>query len=162
MHNCCLPFVCYVYAILIFFAISYLPPASSNPSANFCHFLIMPFPCSCTFCSPEHVAPTTCGGRISSISLFMKPLTCIHKVNQLQERSKAVASLSLSGGQDKNISSFFPHFPVVSLIFPQIFLNFFLILVFRVGGSPTATLEGPGYTTGKKWDNVTFGKLIPG
>ena len=41
----------------VFFAISYLPPASSNPSANICHFLIMPFPCSCIFCCPEHVAP---------------------------------------------------------------------------------------------------------
>ena len=141
MHNCCLPFVYYVYSILFFFfffAISYLLPASSNPSANICHFLIMPFLCSCTFCCPEHVAPPTCGGRISSVSLFVKLLTCIHKVNQLQERSKAVASLSLSGGQDKNISSFFPHIPVVSLISPQIFLHFVLILVFWVGGSPTA------------------------
>ena len=32
----------------------------------------------------------------------------------------AVASLSLPGGQDKSISSIFPHFPV----FPLIFLNF--------------------------------------
>ena len=43
---------------------------------------------------------------------------------------RTVASLSLPGGQDKNISSILPHFPVGSLIFPQIF---FLILVFRVG-----------------------------
>ena len=35
------------------------------------------------------------------------------------------------------------HFPVFSLIFPQIFFIFFLILVFRVGGS--STREGPGY-----------------
>ena len=78
---------------------------------------------------------------------------------------RAVASLSLPGGQDKNISPIFPHFPVFSLIFPQIsvifFLIFFLILVFRVGSSPTR--EGPGYTTGDvrskdqldHW-NVTF------
>ena len=78
----------YFFFFFFFFAISYLPPASSNPSANL-PFLIMPFPCSCTFCCPGHVAPPTCGGRISSISLFMKPLTCIYKVNQLQERSKA-------------------------------------------------------------------------
>ena len=83
-----------------------------------------------------HPLPVVAG--YPQVSLFMKPLTCIHKVNQLQERSKAVASLSLSGGQDKNISSFFPHIPVVSLISPQIFLNFVLILVFRVGGSSTA------------------------
>ena len=59
---------------------------------------------------------------------------------------KAIASLSLPGGQDKNISSIFPHFPEGSLIFPQNFFIFFLILVFRVGGSPTR--EGPGYATG--------------
>ena len=44
-----------------------------------------------------------------------------------------------------NTSPIFPHFPVVSLIFPQIFFIFFLILVFRVGGSPNR--EGPGYAT---------------
>ena len=59
--------------------------------------------------------------------------------------SRAVASPSLPGGHDKNIPSICPHFPVVSLIFSQIFLIFFLILVFRVGGSPTR--EGPGYAT---------------
>ena len=35
----------------------------------------------------------------------------------------------------KNISSIFPHFPVVFPIFPQNFFIFFLILVFRVGSS---------------------------
>ena len=59
--------------------------------------------------------------------------------------TRAVASLSLPDGQDKNISSIFPHFPVCSLIFPQSFFIFFLILVFRVGGLPTR--EGPGYAT---------------
>ena len=34
----------------------------------------------------------------------------------------------MPGGQDKNISSTFPHFPVFSLIYPQIFFIFFLIL----------------------------------
>ena len=58
---------------------------------------------------------------------------------------RAVASLSLPGGQDRMISSIFPHFPVASLIFPQFFFIFFLILGFRVGGSPT--WEGPGYAT---------------
>ena len=54
---------------------------------------------------------------------------------------RAVDSLSLPVGQDKNIPSIFPHFPVVSLIFPQNFFICFLILVFWVGGSPTR--EGP-------------------
>ena len=58
---------------------------------------------------------------------------------------RAVASLSLPGGQDRMISSIFPHFPVASLIFPQFLFIFFLILVFRVGSSPTR--EGPGYAT---------------
>ena len=49
--------------------------------------------------------------------------------------TRAVASLSLPGEQHKNISSIFPHFCVVSLIFPQIFFIFFLILVFQVGGT---------------------------
>ena len=68
--------------------------------------------------------------------------------HKLKGTGRAVASLSLPVGQDKNISSIFPHFPVVSLIFPQNFFIFFLILVFRVGGSPTR--EGPGYATGDR------------
>ena len=43
-------------------------------------------------------------------------------------------------------SSIFPLFSVVSLIFPQIFFIFFLILVFWV----LPTREGPGYATGTK------------
>ena len=43
--------------------------------------------------------------------------------------NRAVASLSLPGGQDKHISSRFPYFPLNSLIFPQIFLIIFLILL---------------------------------
>ena len=42
--------------------------------------------------------------------------------------SRAVASLSLPGGQDKNISSIFPHFPVFSLI----------LLHFGTPGGPAA------------------------
>ena len=57
---------------------------------------------------------------------------------QLRFFTSAVASLSLPDGQDKNISSFSPGFSH----FPQICFIFFLILVFRVGGSPTR--EGPG------------------
>ena len=61
------------------------------------------------------------------------------------DRLQAVASLSFPSGQDKNISSVFPHFPLGFLIFPQIFFIFFLILVFHVDGSPTR--EGPGHVT---------------
>ena len=61
--------------------------------------------------------------------------------------TRAVVSLSLPGGQDKKISSIYPHFPVVSLIFPQIFFIFFHILVFQVGGLPTR--EGSSYATVK-------------
>ena len=46
---------------------------------------------------------------------------------------RAVASLSPPGGQDNNISPKFLHFPVLSLIFPQIFFIFSLILVLRAG-----------------------------
>ena len=74
--------------------------------------------------------------------------TAFDQKKKMKERNRAVASLSLLVRQDKNISSIFPHFPVVSLIFPQNFFIFFLILVFRVGKLPTR--EGPGYTTGKK------------
>ena len=68
---------------------------------------------------------------------------------------RAGASLSLPDGQDKNIYSILPHFPVGSLIFPQIFFIFFLILVFRVGDSPTR--KDPGYATGRS--AVIFGTL---
>ena len=74
------------------------------------------------------------------------------KVEPLNGLFRAVASLSLPGGQDRMVSSIFPHFPVASLIFPQFFFIFFLILVFRVGGSPTR--EGPGYATGAISDKV--------
>ena len=60
-------------------------------------------------------------------------------------KARAVASLSLPGGQVTNISPIFPHLPVFALILPQFFLIFFLILVLRVGESPTR--EGPGYAT---------------
>ena len=55
-----------------------------------------------------------------------------------RDSTRAVASLSLPGEQDRNTLSIFPHhFPVDSLIFPQSLIIFFLILVFRVGGLPT-------------------------
>ena len=56
-----------------------------------------------------------------------------HSWRSLQILVRAIASLSLPDGQDKNISSIFSHFPVGSLSFPQSFVIFFLILVFWVG-----------------------------
>ena len=53
--------------------------------------------------------------------------------------SRAIASLLSPGGPDKIISLIYPHFPLVSLIFPEIFFNFFLILVCWVGGRALAT-----------------------
>ena len=58
------------------------------------------------------------------------PLILIHNVIRLTSPviitglNRAVASLSLPGGQDKMISSIFPQFPVASLIFSSIFLLF--------------------------------------
>ena len=57
----------------------------------------------------------------------------------------AVASLLLLDEQDKNISSIYPVFSCSFSYFPQVFFISFLILVFRVGGSPTR--EGTGYPT---------------
>ena len=51
-----------------------------------------------------------------------------------------VASLSLPGGQDKNISSIFPHFPEGSFIFLK-----FSSFSSSFWSSPTR--EGPGYAT---------------
>ena len=58
--------------------------------------------------------------------------------------SRAVASLSPPVGQDKNISSIFPHFTVF-LSFSSNFFHFLPHFVLRVGGSHTR--EGPGYAT---------------
>ena len=66
----------------------------------------------------------------------------------LNHPGRPVASLTLPGGQDKNISSIFPLFSAFSLIFPQFFLIFFLIEVVRVGESPTR--KGPGYATASR------------
>ena len=57
---------------------------------------------------------------------------------------RAVASLSLLGGKDKNISSIFAHFPVVSLIFPLIF---FISSFWSFGW----TARPPGKATAPSW-----------
>ena len=56
--------------------------------------------------------------------------------------SRAVASLTVPGGQEFHFPHFFLKF---RSIFPQTLLIFFLILALRVGDSPTR--EGPGYAT---------------
>ena len=67
--------------------------------------------------------------------------------------SRAVASLTVPGGQEFHFSHFFLKFWSIYLIFPQTLLIFFLILVLRVGGSPTR--EGPGYATDKQCTHST-------
>ena len=61
-------------------------------------------------------------------------------------RIRSIANLTVPGGQEFH----FPHcllkFRSIFLIFPQTLFIFFLILVLRVGESPTR--EGSGYATG--------------
>ena len=59
---------------------------------------------------------------------------------------RAVASLTVPGGQEFHFIHFPPKFWSFVLIFPQTFLIFFLILALRVGDSPAR--EGPGYAIG--------------
>ena len=61
------------------------------------------------------------------------------------EVNRAVASLTLQGEQAFNFPHFFLKFWSIFLSFPQIFFIFFLILVLRVGDSPTR--KGPGYVS---------------
>ena len=90
--------------------------------------------------------------NISYVHVFLLHYFHIHKIEKnapsWSRKNRAVAILSLPGGQDKNISSILPHFPIFSHIFRQFSFIFFLNLAFRVGNSPTR--EGPGYATGKK------------
>ena len=58
---------------------------------------------------------------------------------------RAVANLTVPGGQEFHFPNFFPQISINFLTFPQTFLIFFLILALRVGESPTR--EGPGYAT---------------
>ena len=66
-----------------------------------------------------------------------------------------VASFLLPGGQDKIISLIFPHFPSVPLIFPQIFFNFFLVLIFWMGK------PHPGYATAFEFVDRVHARLWP-
>ena len=69
-------------------------------------------------------------------------------------KARAIASLTVLSGQERGQEFHFPHFFLKFwtsfLIFPQTLLIFVLILVLRVGESPTRespTREGPGYAT---------------
>ena len=59
--------------------------------------------------------------------------------------TRAVASLTVPDGQEFHFPHSFLKFRSIFLILPQTFLIFFLILVLRVGDSPTR--KGPGYAT---------------
>ena len=63
-----------------------------------------------------------------------------------REIPRAVASLTVPGGQEFHFPHSFLKFRSIFLTFPQTFLIFFLILAPRVGDSPTR--KGPGYATG--------------
>ena len=70
---------------------------------------------------------------------------------------RAVASLTVPGGQELHFPHFFLKFQSIFLNFPQTSLVVFLILALRVGESPTR--EGPGYATGRlkfKWHFENF------
>ena len=66
--------------------------------------------------------------------------------------ARAVASLTVPGGQEFHFPHFFLKFRSIFLIFPQTLPIFFLILALRVGESPTR--EGPGYATVWSLPNV--------
>ena len=65
--------------------------------------------------------------------------------------TRAVASLTVPGGQEFHFPHFFLKF---RSIFPQTLLIFFLNLALRVGESPTR--EGPGYATGWYYDEMSI------
>ena len=72
-----------------------------------------------------------------------RPATSFDRV-----QGRAVASLTVSGGQGFHFPAFFLKFWSIFLTFPQTLPIFFLILALRVGESPTR--EGPGYATGSR------------
>ena len=67
--------------------------------------------------------------------------------NRNSRRTRAVASVTVLGGQGFHFPHFFLKFRSIFLIFPHTLLIFFLILALRVGESPTR--EGPGHATEK-------------
>ena len=77
----------------------------------------------------------------TSITLTTKAFYLTMKVTwslpALMGLFRAVASLTVPGGQEFHFLNFFLKFRSILLIFPQTLLIFFLILVLRVGKSPT-------------------------
>ena len=71
------------------------------------------------------------------------------EMKMLVQFTRGIARLTNSGGQERNISSFFPILLLFAPIFPHFFLIFFLNLVLWVGDSPTQ--EDPGYATAIYW-----------
>ena len=71
----------------------------------------------------------------------------------IEDTLRAVASLTVPGGQEFHFPHFFPKFWSFFSYFPQISLIFFLILALRVGDFPTR--EGPGYATG--YSDIFYG-----
>ena len=57
--------------------------------------------------------------------------------------ARAVASLTVPGGQEFHFPHFFLKFRLICLIFPQTLLIFFLILAHRVGRPPGKALVTP-------------------
>ena len=98
-----------------------------------------------TFFSPTRCQSNSCfpfRTEHAEASLFR---TNVRKIILDWRTVRAVASLTVPGGQEFHFPHFFPKFRSILLIFPQTFFIFFLILVLRVGESPTR--EGPGYAT---------------
>ena len=76
------------------------------------------------------------------------PITAHAKVPNTKTHciiNRAVASLTVLGGQEFHFTHFSSKFDHFFLFFPQTLLIFFLILALRVGESPIR--EGPGYAT---------------
>ena len=76
--------------------------------------------------------------------------------------TRAIASLTVPGGQEFHFPHFSSNFDQIFVFFPQTLLIFFLILALRVGESPIR--EGPGYATGRdivthRPENVRFCSL---
>ena len=87
--------------------------------------------------------------HIKTTDIFGPGLGLREKLPETQKTSaltRAVASLTVPGGQESHSSHFFLKFrSTFLLIFPETLFIFFLILALRVGESPT--WEGSGYVT---------------
>ena len=96
-----------------------------------------------------------CSTPLRTLDLGFLTLESVHfymistfKCNLSPGLNRAVASLTVPGGQEFHFPLFFLKFRSIFLIFPHTLLIVFLILALRVGESRTR--EGPGYATGVK------------